>query len=447
MEKISRIGKVILHHFFLLVTFTFISFAIASAAVYYVAPNGSDSNDGSMNNPWATIMHAVNNSGPGDIVYLRGGTYNEFVGIRGHEGRGGSNGNFWTLQSYPGEIATITNSIALYMASYVRIKGLRVENGTIYNSGWIVTGYSFPHHNEILNNTVIGPQQRYNMIGVIGDDNLVEGNTIIVTGGGDSLDHGIYVMSGSRNIIRNNFISGAKGFGIHIYDEVKQNRSGQIREVVIEGNTITSCGSGGIIVATGYSGIPLAKNIMIKNNIIYGHIGADYNEGIELRVHVEDIYIYNNTLYNNHDGIDIATCCSQTLDRHIDNVHIKNNIIDIGSSSGNHLDIRDRTIVSDLSIESNLYWPAPIKIRDDNPDITINDTFPITSDPKFANISNNDFHLLSSSAAIDKGITIVDVSKDKDGISRPQGCCYDIGAYEYVDIMRDTVPPAPPILK
>lgn len=420
------------------------------AAIYYVAVNGSDTNNGTINSPWRTIMKAVNSTGPGDTIYVREGIYEEFVGIRGHEGRGGSNGFFWTIQSYPGEEATIRGSVAFYMASYCRIKDFKIEGGSIYNSGWVEAGYSFPHHNEIINNKVVGPQQRYNMIGVIGDNNLVEGNTIIVTGGGDSLDHGIYVMSGSKNIIKNNFITGARGFGIHIYDEVKQDRSGQIRDVVVEGNVITGCGSGGIIVATGYSGVPLAKNIIIKNNIIYGHIGADYNEGIELREHVEDIYIYNNTLYNNYDGIDIAACCSQTLDRHINNVQIKNNIIELGLSTGNHIDLGNRTVVSNLSVEKNLYWPVTLKIKDNNPDININDTSPIVGNPKFVNVSNYDFHIQADSAAIDKGLTLPEVLKDKDGIRRPQGSAYDIGAYEYCDsgtCVVDIIPPLPPKLK
>jgi hypothetical protein len=52
----------------------------------------------------------------------------------------------------------------------------------------------------------------------------------------------------------------------------------------------------------------------------------------------------------------------------------------------------------------------------------------------FAGVSAFDFHLLSSSPAINAGITLADVPADFAGISRPQpeGGAYDIGAYEYV---------------
>lgn len=48
----------------------------ASAAIYYIAPNGSDSNNGtSQSVPWATFSHATGVLQPGDTLYLMDGTY------------------------------------------------------------------------------------------------------------------------------------------------------------------------------------------------------------------------------------------------------------------------------------------------------------------------------------------------------------------------------------
>ncbi|MEK7147067.1 MAG: choice-of-anchor Q domain-containing protein, partial [Patescibacteria group bacterium] len=56
-----------------------------------------------------------------------------------------------------------------------------------------------------------------------------------------------------------------------------------------------------------------------------------------------------------------------------------------------------------------------------------------------------DFHLQSSSPAIDKGVYLALVIKDFDGTIRPQGFGYDIGAYEYTSgTTSDTTPPAAP---
>ena len=46
-----------------------------SATAFYVAPDGSDANDGGKEQPFATIQRAQESVEPGDTVYIRGGTY------------------------------------------------------------------------------------------------------------------------------------------------------------------------------------------------------------------------------------------------------------------------------------------------------------------------------------------------------------------------------------
>lgn len=45
--------------------------------IYYVAPDGDDANPGSLEAPWATAQHAADTVVPGDLVYLRGGKYQQ----------------------------------------------------------------------------------------------------------------------------------------------------------------------------------------------------------------------------------------------------------------------------------------------------------------------------------------------------------------------------------
>ncbi len=49
----------------------------------------------------------------------------------------------------------------------------------------------------------------------------------------------------------------------------------------------------------------------------------------------------------------------------------------------------------------------------------------------FVNASSADYHLLSTSPAIDKGQTLAAVTADMDGNARPLGPASDIGCYEF----------------
>ena len=51
--------------------------------------------------------------------------------------------------------------------------------------------------------------------------------------------------------------------------------------------------------------------------------------------------------------------------------------------------------------------------------------------PLFANVAGGDFHLRAGSPCIDRGMALTQVANDMDGVGRPQGPRYDIGAYEY----------------
>ncbi len=62
----------------------------------------------------------------------------------------------------------------------------------------------------------------------------------------------------------------------------------------------------------------------------------------------------------------------------------------------------------------------------------------ISADPLFVNQNGNDLHLTSLSPCINKGTTLEAPANDLDGVSRPQGGYFDMGAYEYVGTLRVT---------
>ena len=102
---------------------------MASAATYYVATNGSDSNNGTnTGTPLLTISRAYSKARSGDVISLRGGTYREQVNL--------SNESGITLCAYGTEAPVIsgldilnltwtkttntssTNNAVVYMATY-----------------------------------------------------------------------------------------------------------------------------------------------------------------------------------------------------------------------------------------------------------------------------------------------------------------------------------------
>ena len=73
--------------------------------IYYVATNGSDSNDGSASAPFATIKKATGLAVAGDKIYIRSGTYTEWDITFANSGAPGSP---ITVAAHPGEEGTVT---------------------------------------------------------------------------------------------------------------------------------------------------------------------------------------------------------------------------------------------------------------------------------------------------------------------------------------------------
>lgn len=76
-------------------------------AWYVDAAKGSDAAVGSRERPWRTLKHSVRQLTPGDVLYLRGGTYYESVVLP----KSGAAGKPMTIRSYPKELAVIDGGL------------------------------------------------------------------------------------------------------------------------------------------------------------------------------------------------------------------------------------------------------------------------------------------------------------------------------------------------
>jgi len=141
--------------FYFISLFLCLSLSLAGNT-YYVSTSGSDSNPGTITQPWATLQKAVTMAYPGDIVYIRGGVYKPatHIGYSGavgmvirpkdNIGRSGTPGNPISYIAYPpdyesgnfpiidGSLLTSVDGwnqgIIIEFAQYIVIKGLTVRN-------------------------------------------------------------------------------------------------------------------------------------------------------------------------------------------------------------------------------------------------------------------------------------------------------------------------------
>jgi hypothetical protein len=77
---------------------------VSARAQYYLSPTGDDANTGTRAQPWKTLKYAITQLAPGDVLYLRGGSYFEHDLILNLKGTASQP---IVIQSYPGERAII----------------------------------------------------------------------------------------------------------------------------------------------------------------------------------------------------------------------------------------------------------------------------------------------------------------------------------------------------
>jgi Right handed beta helix region/Bacterial Ig-like domain (group 2) len=146
----------------------------SSSPTYYVSTTGSDSNPGTISSPWGTWQYGFNHIAPGDVLYIRGGTYTPTSITTSHsrycavvvDSKTGTSGANYQVFAYPGETPILDGSnitgtglerygILLYNSSYWHLKGLTIQNvkqpvtGVTGGQGILIQG-----DNAATNNTI-----------------------------------------------------------------------------------------------------------------------------------------------------------------------------------------------------------------------------------------------------------------------------------------------------
>jgi len=126
---------------------TFLSvFAHHLNAQIYIAPDGDDSNSGTIEQPFGTFPKAISEASPGDTIYVRGGVYDLTSTITITAVQNGSEDQIFTLTAYKDEVPILdfsgqsigSKGISL-RANYWHIKELQItgagDNGMEINFG------------------------------------------------------------------------------------------------------------------------------------------------------------------------------------------------------------------------------------------------------------------------------------------------------------------------
>ncbi|MFO1152046.1 MAG: DUF4082 domain-containing protein [Rhodospirillales bacterium] len=404
----------------------------AHAANFYVATTGNDSNAGTQSAPWRTIQKAANTMVAGDTVQVNAGTYNEDIS----SARSGTASARITIKA----AGTATVRRFDISHNYITVDGFDITGGGLN----AVSGTADEFLNNVMHNTGVP----WGVLDISGTGNLIKGNHYYGTDApGD--DKAVIIVDGSNHIVENNEIGPSKdndAFRVWGHDNVIRNNyvhditlsagssahadfiqtfgvnGGEAYNILVEGNVVaytTGYGSDLSVCMTEMNNDPDFHDWTFRNNVFSG-VGQQANVGIP------NMKFYNNTFYN-------IAGTNRLLFNLYDNtgskgkytgLQVYNNIIVAASGiTGSLVPGTGTGYVSDYNFVTSSSYGT---LSGSNEAHGING-----GNPQLVNAGARDFHLLSSSPAINRGMTITGLTTDKDGVTRPQGSAYDMGAFEY----------------
>ena len=388
---------------------------VVEAGTYYVATTGSDASSGTVGNPFRTIAKGLSIMKAGDTLYLRSGTYGEY--IRDWGGGVVPSGTSYTdapvIRGYPGEVATLVG-VDLQAAAYVIIQDLVLDaQGAAFAT--IAVGNSGAHHVRFVNIEAKNSANHVVQISHLGHHIEFLGGRFHDAGNPASpvaeypRCYGFYVI-GNDNLFDGIEVYNTPSYGVHQYNSILPYPSRNVyRNSVFHHTGLQIVSSSAILLAKG------ADNAAY-NNILYSNNG----HGITTGYGDTNTKIYNNTIYGGaQKGIFLSS--NAPIGNLSQNAQVINNII-FNNATGAVLDLGP-TAAGQAVLAANLM-----------------------SDPLFVNPGGYDFRLQAGSAAIDAGMTLSEIVQDFTRTPRPSGPRPDIGAYEF-KVNSSTLPMPPSNLK
>jgi Ca2+-binding RTX toxin-like protein len=352
----------------------------------YVSTIGSDSNSGTQTSPFKTILAASQAAQPGTTVHVAAGTY---YGGFATTASGTSSALIHYVSDTPGgaTIVPAPSSTSEFgwdqRGAYVTIDGFNVD-GANYQGGkpWTVG------------------------INLDGSHSLVENS------------HVHNIMTNASQVAANGSHGGAGIMLEGYYGGTNMNAIGNVVDHIGPSDWTASGAQyiQGIYASSGHDTIANNQVYLVSCDAISNYHDATNN------------VIVNNTIFNSHEGIDIAAGGTYHLTSVPDNFFVANNIvynttngIEEASGVGTHDTVTNNLVYGNGSYN---YQLAHATAQNS-----------VNAAPQFVNYGasgGGDYHLAAGSAAIDSGTATDAPSTDLAGTARPQGAGVDIGAYEYI---------------
>jgi hypothetical protein len=285
---------------------------------FYVSrASGRDSNNGSLDAPWRTIMHALERARAGDTILVRAGVYNENITFP----RSGARDAPITLAGYPNERPVLDGTglssrdcFSVTTQSYLTIdgfivrnykvggiagfgfvqwddaavSGLTLRNLEMYNIGlpvkFAASSGSSLHSNITIENL---SAHDYPAGGIDLGPGPVANVTIRnvrlegVTSGNDTGSDGIAIENGSHILIEDTFVHGHQGDGVDCKADDVTLRRVEVRDharngfKIWKGNSlIENCWVSGSRTGLGALMLPGAGTYVVRNSVFLGSAGA-----------------------------------------------------------------------------------------------------------------------------------------------------------------------------
>lgn len=330
------------------------------AADYYVDKNNpvaSDSNPGTKESPWSSILKASSTLQPGDTVYIREGTYYEVEGGNGIPTPGlfihnsGKLDAPITYKSYPGERAIIDQrfqgvGFQIFEQSNIIIEGLEIKNAlgagvrTYDHAQNITIKSTYIHDIDSDVGSNAGAVRLDGTSGGIVENNIF--HTIRVGGVLEDNAAGIHGYSMENIIISNNLIYDA-------YDGVFHKKSSGKNGLRIENNIFRDVTNGVWYSVQGVGSPPHVHQIVKNNLFLRNSVGIRVTTW-ETSSQSQDLYISNNTFINSKEAS--ISIIGMT------NVKIWNNIF-YGNSLALFTANNSSNNITDIAeLDYNLHYPS-----------------------------------------------------------------------------------------